>query len=156
MAIEDITGNELDTPRAKALRNQQVGYHFKPARKTAKIFQVKNKIAGRLNWFSVLEGITLIGAIAFIGYQTLKGPVSKGIEELKFRQACNQAVEQYGDSNRDGFVSAQENRELFQNIFYNRGITFNSKGAIYSDGRQVPTGKLTQIINDYIDNPVRE
>lgn len=153
MITGDITGNELDISQAKAVRKQQVGYHSKPVRKTAREFQVRNHLKRRLNWYSALEALGMTVCVGFLGYVFLKQPISKGIEELKFRQACTQAVEQYGDANGDGFVNAEENKELFQNIFYKTGITFNQEGATYSDGTYVPKSQLTKIVRDYIEHP---
>lgn len=141
MAIERIiAGKELNTSKAKAVRNQKVK---------------KRRTIGEI-LFLVSESLAIAGSAGIVGYVLLKNPVKNVLEELKLRQAYSQAIEQYGDINGDGFVSAQENKELFQNIFYKTGITFDSEGARYSDCREVPTSKLTRIIRDYIEHPLTE
>lgn len=138
MAIEKIvTGKELGIPEARSLRNQKVKkkHDYNPI------------------------GHVLVGAamlcqmLCVLGYFTFKEPVLDSIKEIKLKQAYTQALSQYGDTNGDGFVSAEENKELFQNIFYRTGINFNSQGAVYSDGRQVPASELIKIIRDYIEYP---
>lgn len=148
--MADITGKELNISQARSLENQRVGKYSKPARNAPRMIQIKNCVKGKLNWYSALEAISVAGLAGFLFFA---GP--KTLESIKYNQAKNQAIEQYGDINHDGFVSAEENKELFQNIFYKTGIAFNSEtgDAKYSDGRQVPVNELTKIIRNYIEHP---
>ena len=118
----------------------------------ARVYQVENWKVKRKK--SHLGPAVFVLGTAVLGLSAMYAP--DVITGIRFIKAKNQAIEQYGDANGDRFVSAEENKELFQNIFYKTGITFNSEGAKYSDGKQVPTSELTGIIKNYIDNPVRE
>ena len=132
MTIDNIiAGKELNIPQARSLKNQKIG---------------KSKTRSRV-LLAIAVPILSLG----LGFG-----LKKGFDNYVFRQVYNQALEQYGDSNSDRFVSTEENKELFNNIFYKTGITFSSEGAKYSDGKQVPTSELTGIIKNYIDNPLRE
>jgi hypothetical protein len=141
MIIEDrIKGNGLNSPQVKAsLKNQKVG----------------NKRGIGATLYLVLEALSMTAAGGFFAYQVLKGPVSEVIEEQKLRQVCNQAETQYGDTDKNRFVSPAEEQEIFQNVFYKKGITFNpdTLEGRYSNGKEVPAKELTKIIRNYIEHP---
>jgi hypothetical protein len=141
MAIEKIVvGKELkNLSRERILRGQKVKRNSK------------------------IKKIALIGAAMLALGSAIYVPKIR--DERNFKQAYNQAIEQYGDANRDGFVSKEEAKELLNDIFYKTGISFSSSGAVYSSlssgeasyssGKRVPTSTLTKIIKEYIDNPLR-
>lgn len=143
MEIEKIiAGKELNIPKAGSLKNQKVN-------------RKKSGVRG-----STITLATIAGLVTFALGVALYSNIKDGIE---FRQAYNQALKQYGDTNGDKLVSHEEEKELFNRIFYKKGITFSSVGyynrlyplyARYSNGREVPIIELTGIVKDYIDNPL--
>jgi hypothetical protein len=131
MENTDITGNEFDAPRVESLENQTV--------------KEKGNHSGLWKNISLATGVVILGlGVAFY-------PVIK--DRGEFREACNQAVRQYGDTNKDGFVSAEENDTLFRNIFYKTGIQVTSDGLKNTTSRDIPVSELTQRVRNYIEHP---
>jgi len=134
MAIENIvTGNELNIPKVKAVRNQGI--------------RKKGNIGAFL--YLASEILTMAVASGFILYNVLRLPISNAIQENKLKREYNAALAQYGDINGDGFIDKEENRDFYNSISYQNQARYNPNGLPIKDGKEVSVEKFTKWVEDY-------
>ncbi len=115
----------------------------------------KNKRKAKKRFGKIFGAISAIGIILGAGYVTYKEIENAELESEQrlFRNSSIESLIRYADiSPRDGFVSEQENFNLCVLKLRMKGegiIITENKRIIYPDGKEVPTEKLLQLLNDY-------
>lgn len=132
--VDIEAGKELEnSSREKLLKNQKV--------------RKKRDIGAIL--YLASELLSLVAASGFVLYNVLKVPISNAIQENKLRREYNVILAQYGDTNGDGFVDKEENREFYNGILYQNQAKYNPNGLPIKDGKEISVEEFTRWVENY-------
>lgn len=124
-----VAGEELDIPIAKSLGNQKV------------------KGIGRKILIPFLAVAVAGGALALgvgIGYAQDYFTAEKRLEKV-----YSEKLAQYGDENKDGFISAEENRNFYSAILHQNNAQYNPAGLPIKDGKEISINELINWVKAY-------
>lgn len=109
--------------------------------------KVKRKGIGRKILIPVLAVAVAGGALALgagIGYAQDYFNAEKRLEKT-----YSEKLVQYGDENRDGYISAEENRDFYNAIVNQNHAQYNPKGLPIKDGKEISINEFIKWINAY-------